>query len=255
MWADMFETNDQEGELRDQSMLMPWNVLLQKVEQDAIKVTDLVMSDSILVDSIMLATSGYIAQRDKLDKLREQFATADLFCRELRNKGNELMSALGDAGAWDLKALEAVDADLAESIKQASENAANVNKVRNEAQKLADQFLNRALEEIALCASIVVLRQPDQYDGEGEAFCVAYMATHLIRERAIEDMPANKAMATLTDWLKLSSATSKRRAMEPDFYARNRIAANIGSGMGLLTSAALRIALMERLNKMQQLPE
>jgi len=249
----MSETNDHKGDPADQAFLMPWEALLKKAEQDAIGVADLVMGDAMLVDSIMMAVSSYMTQRDKLDKLREQFATADLFCRELRNKGVELMSTLGTNGAWNLTDLEAVDADLAESIKQAAENAANVNKIRSEAQKLVDQFLNRALEEIALCASIVVLRQPDQYDGPGEAFCVAYIATYIIRERAIEDMPVSKAITTLTDWLKVSSGT-KRRVMEPDFYARNQIAASIGSGMGFLTSAALRIALMERLSKIQQPP-
>jgi hypothetical protein len=43
--------------------------------------------------------------------------------------------------------------------------------------------------------------------------------------------------------------------LEPDFYARNKIAASIGSGMGLMTSTALRVALTARLDKMQQLPE
>ncbi len=250
----MFETDDHKGDPTDQASLTPWETLLKKMEQDAMSVADLVMGDSVLVDSIMMATSSYMAQRDKLDKLREQFATADLFCRELRNKANELMSALGDSSSWNAKDLEATDADLAESVKQAAENAAKVNKTRGDAQKLADQFLDRVLEEIALCASIVVLRQPDHYDGEGEAFCVAYVATYIIRERAIEDIPANKAITTLSEWVKLSSG-AKRRALEPDFYARNKIAASIGSGMGLMTSTALRVALTARLDKMQQLPE
>jgi hypothetical protein len=249
----MFESNDHKDAPTDQAALMPWNVLLKKVEQEALNVADMVMGDTVLVDSIMMATSSYMTQRDKLDKLRDQFATADLFCRELRNKANELMSSLGDSGNWGLSELEPVDADLAESIRQAAENAANVNKTRADIQKLADQLLDRVLEEIALCSSIVVLRQPDHYDSEGEAFCVAYAATYVIRERAIEDMPASKAMSTLTDWLKFSSGT-KRRALEPDFYARNKIAAGIGSGMGLMTSAALRIALMETLNRMQAPP-
>ena len=247
MWADMFETSDHSGDLPDQAKPTPWDALLKKAEQEAAVVADAVMSDSVLTDSIMLAVSAHLSQHDKLEKLRNQFAEADQICRDLRQKAKELMTTLGYNSDWDVADLDSADRDLAESIRLAAENATNVNKLRTETQKQSDLYLIHAIEEISLCASIVVLRQPDRYNGEGEAFCVAYITTFLIRARALEDVPASKAITALADWIKYSPGT-KRRAMEPDFLARNKIAASIGRGMGLMTSAALRKALQESIS-------
>lgn len=245
----MFDTDDHKDGPTDQATAVTWKPLLDKVEQGAHSVADLVMSDSVLADSVMQAISAYMSQRDRLAALRDQFAEADTFCRDLRQEAKELMASLGYEGNWRQEDISAVDSQLLHSMKEAGEKAAAINKSRNDANKLAEQLLNRAMDEIALCASIVVLRQVDQYSGEGESFCVAYIATFIVREKAIEDLPASKAVTTLKDWLKYSSGV-KNKALELDLYAHNRVAAGIGNGMGLMTSNALHMALIGAMNNM-----
>ena len=243
----MSETNDR-MDTKGAGLPTPWQILLDEVEHDARRVSEEMMVDSVLADSITMGISAYLAQRDKLSELRKEFAEADTFCANLRSEAKELMESLGYDFEWDQDDISAVDTQLMHSMKEAGEKAAAINKLRSEANALENQLLARVIDEIALCASIVVLRQMDQYSCEGAAFCVAYIATFVLREKAIEDMPVSKALATLSDWLQYSIGV-KKRIVELDIYAHNHVAAGIGKGMGINSSSLLRLALIDAMKK------
>ncbi len=180
--------------------------------------------------------------------MREKFAKADQFCTDLRREARDLMSQSGFGPEWSADDIQAVDAQLAIALKEAAANAAAINKMRAEASALDNQMLGRAVDEISLCASIAVLRNIEKYHCEGEAFCVAYLATALVREKSVNDLPAKKAQDALADWLQYAIGM-KTRVVEYDIYAHSRVAAGIGRGMGIANSVALRIALIEAMKK------
>ena len=244
----MSETNNQTGNSTGIPIPAPWQILLDRTQHDARAVAEEIMADSVLADSIMSTISAYFAQREKLTELRKEFAEADTFCGNLRSEAKDLMGSLGYDFAWDSDDINAVDAQLLVSMKEAAEKAAAVNKRRSDASKVESQLLGRAIDEIALCASIVVLRKMTQYACEGEAFCVAYIATFALREKSIEDMPMSRAVATLSEWLQYSIGV-KTRVAEFDIYAHSRVAAGIGNGMGIMSSSALRLALIDAMKK------
>jgi hypothetical protein len=243
----MSETNDR-MDTKGAGLPTPWQVLLDEVEHDARRVAEEIMFDSVLADSITMGISAYLTQRDKLLGLRKEFAEADTFCANLRSEAKELMNSLGYDFEWDQEDISAVDTQLMVSMKEAGEKAAAINKLRSEANALENQLLARLIDEIALCASIVVLRQMDQYSCEGAAFCVAYIATFVLREKTIEDIPLSKALATLSDWLQYSIGV-KKRVVELDIYAHNHVAEGIGKGMGINSSSLLRLALIDAMKK------
>lgn len=244
----MSEINHEMDHLTGKGLPSPWQSLLDHAELDAVRVAEEVMSDSVLAGSVTMAISAYLAQDDKLSDLRREFAEADTFCANLRSEAKELMASLGYDFEWDPDDVNAVDAQLMASLKEAAERAGAVNRMRIDACKIADQLLARAIDEMALCASIVVLRQMERYTCEGEAFCIAYIATFVLREKAIQDAPASKAVATLSEWLQYSIGV-KTRVTELDIYARSRVASGIGGGMGIQSSNALRQALIDAMKK------
>jgi len=244
----MSEPNDSRESTANESVAMPWQVLLTSIGQSAAVVVDEVSGDLVLGESVTTSVSAYLTQRYKLAVLRKEFAEADILCGELRKQAQELMRSFGYDFAWNQDDLGAVDSQLAANMQVATENAAAINKQRAAASLLTHQMLERAIDEISLCASIAVLRQVERYSSEGEAFCVAFAATALLRERTIDDMPLHKAMDALSDWMQYSIGV-KARMVEFDIYAHSRIAAAIGKNMAIDNTAALRLALIDAMKK------
>ena len=226
----------------------PWQALLRSVGESALSIADEIMSDAVLGESITSTVASYQSHHEKLITLREKFAASDQLCGQLRREARELMRQSGYDFDWDHGDIETVDAQLAIALKEAGEHAAAINKMRAEASTLDNQLLGRAVDEIALCASISVLRNIEKFSCEGEAFCVAYIATALARERTLGDLPLKKAQDALADWLQYSIGV-KTRVVEFDIYSHSRIASGIGRGMGIGNSVALRIALIEAMKK------
>jgi hypothetical protein len=246
--ASMPDTSNRMDSPDGRNLSAPWQILLNVVDESAKEVADEIMADSVLADSIKTAISGYSVQHEKLADLRKTFAEADAFCKNLRAEAKELMASLGFDQEWDNEDISAVDSQLMHGMQEAAENAAAANKARSAASMVENNLLGRALDEIALCASIAVLRQMDRYGCEGEAFCVAYIATFLLREKIIDDTPATKAKDTLSEWLQYSIGV-KTRAVDIDIYTHSRIASEIGRGMGINSSSALRAALIDAMKK------
>ncbi|HXA48224.1 MAG TPA: hypothetical protein VNW52_11390 [Burkholderiaceae bacterium] len=240
----MSEINDQMDSPANKDLPTPWQVLVDGVEHDAHSVVDEVMTDSVLGNSLLAMVSKYLEQRDNLNGLRKEFANADSYCGNLRHEAKELMASLGYEFQWDQDDIGAVDAQLVISIKEAADKAAAINKLRDEASKIEQLMLAQLIDEMSLCASIVVLRNREQYTCDGEAFCIAFVATALLREKTIEDLPVSKTLANLLDWLQYSIGV-KTRAIELDIYAHNRIAESIGRGVGINSSSELRTALID----------
>jgi hypothetical protein len=226
----------------------PWLILLHSVSLHAQRVANEIMADMVLGESVSNIISAYLTQHDKFTSLRKEFAEADLYCGSLRKDAREMMAKIGFEFEWDLEDLNAVDAQLVSDMKEATDKAAAINKLRAEAGVLQNQLLVRAVDEMALCASIVVLRHMDQYTSEGEAFCVAYAATFALREKAIEDTSMQKAIETLSEWLQYSIGV-KKRAVEWDIFSQSRLAAGIGRGMSIANSAALCVCLIDAMKK------
>jgi hypothetical protein len=226
----------------------PWQTLLHGVEQDAHPIADEIVADSVLGDSIALSVSAYAIQHEKLEIVRREFAEADSFCGNLRKQADTLMRSHGFDFDWDKDDIGAVDAQLLVNMNQASEHAGAVNKKRIEADLLNQQLLDRAVDEIALCANIAVLRHIDRFTCTGEAFCVAFIAAAILRERLTRDVPLSVGVKTLSEWLQYSIGV-KTRATELDIYAHSRIASGIGKGMAIENSSALRQALIEAMKK------
>lgn len=238
----MSETNNQSDSPSANDLATPWQILLSDVEQNATVIAEEIMADPALGESVATSVFALLAQRDKLAVLRKKFAEADLLCSDLRKEAGELMRSLGYDFDWDREDISAVDEQVASRMRDAAEQAAAINKKRAEANSLENELLDRAVDEIALCASVAVLRQMNRFTGEGEAFCVAYIAMSILRERELEDLPMWTEMGTLTEWLQYSIGV-KPRNVELDIYA-NRGAAGIGKGLGIENSNALRLALI-----------
>jgi hypothetical protein len=240
----MSEINDRMDNSPSSDLTTPWQVLVEAVEFAAHSVADEVTTDSVLGDSLMVMISKYMAQRDKLTDLRAEFAQADTYCGTLRHEAKELMASLGYNFQWDQDDIGAVDAQLVVSIKEAADHAAAINKLREEASKVEQQLLDQVIDEIVLCASIVVLRNREQYTCDGEAFCVAYIAAAILREKSIEDVPMRKSLETLSNWLQYAIGV-KIRSVELDIYAHSHVAEGIGKGIGINSSSELRAALID----------
>jgi hypothetical protein len=248
----MSDQLDHDLDVIQQEDVPPWQMLLHRVEDSAAPIVEEILSDAVLGESIATVVAGFASHHEKLAVLREQFAKSDELCSSLRREARELMSQSGYGADWRSEDVEAVDAQLAVSLKEAAANAAAINKMRSEASALDNQLLGRAIDEIALCSSIAVLRNIEKYQCEGEAFCVAYLATAMVREKSVHDLAANKAVEALADWLQYAIGV-KTRKVEYDIYAHSRIAAGIGRGMGIANSVALRIALIEAMKKVRSL--
>jgi hypothetical protein len=240
--------------LRDSSVKQdqatPWQMLLHWVEQNAHLIAEEITTDSVLGDSITLSVSAYSTQREKLEAIRREFAAADDRCGSLRKEADALMRSHGFNFDWDKEDIGAVDGQLSSNMQHASEQAAGINKKRIEADSLNQQLLDRAIDEIALCANIAVLRQIDRFTCHGEAFCVAYIAAAVLRESLTKDVPLSVGIRTLSEWLQYSIGV-KTRATELDIYGHSRVAAGIGKGMGIENSSALRLALIEAMKKLR----
>jgi hypothetical protein len=232
----------------NQSLASPWRTLLLAAEESATLIAEEILSDAVLGESIASSSGNFHSHHEKLTALREKFAKADQLCAGLRREARELMRQNGYDADWGQEEIEAVDAQLAIALKEAGANAAAINKMRAEASTLDNQLLGRAIDEISLCASISVLRNIEKFSCEGEAFCVAYVTTGLVREKVVEDLPASKASEALAEWLQYAIGV-KTRVVEYDIYAHSRVAAGIGRGMGITNSVALRIALIEAMKK------
>jgi hypothetical protein len=244
----MSDQIDHDVEVVHQETLSPWQALLDNVINSALPIAEEILSDAVLGESIASAVIGFQSHHEKLAALREKFARSDQLCSDLRREARELMSQSGYGPDWSADDIQAVDAQLAITLKEAAANAAAINKMRAEASALDNQLLGRAVDEISLCSSITVLRNIEKYQCEGEAFCVAYLATALVREKSVHDLPAQKAQDALADWLQYAIGV-KTRMVEYDIYAHSRVAAGIGRGMGIANSVALRIALIEAMKK------
>ena len=229
-------------------MAPPWQALLRGVTASAAPIAEEILSDAVLGESIATAVIGFQSQHEKLAVLRRNFAEADQLCADLRREARDLMARSGYGADWRADDIHAVDAQLAIALKEAAANASAINKMRADASTLDNQLLGRAVDEISLCSSIVVLRNIEKTSCEGEAFCVAYLATALVREKSVRDVPAKKAQDALADWLQYAVGV-KTRVVEFDIYAHSRLAAGIGRGMGITNSVALRIALIEAMKK------
>ncbi|HEX7640892.1 MAG TPA: hypothetical protein VF472_01655 [Burkholderiaceae bacterium] len=230
--------------------LPPWKVLLHSVVESASPIVEEILSDAVLGESIATAVGSFESHHEKLAALRHQFAKADELCVNLRREARDLMSQSGYGPDWSSDDIQAVDGQLAIALKEAAANASDINKMRAEASALDNQLLGRAVDEISLCASIAVLRNIEKYQCEGEAFCVAYLATAMVREKSVRDVPAGKAVDALADWLQYAIGV-KTRVVEYDIYAHSRVASGIGRGMGIANSVALRIALIEAMKKVR----
>ncbi|HEX8955011.1 MAG TPA: hypothetical protein VF798_01980 [Burkholderiaceae bacterium] len=233
-----------------QGELPPWKVLLRSVVESASPIAEEVLSDAVLGESIATAAGSFESHHEKLAALRHKFAKADELCMNLRREARDLMSQGGYGPDWNSDDIQAVDAQLAIALKEAAANASDINRMRAEASALDNQLLGRAVDEISLCSSIAVLRNIEKYQCEGEAFCVAYLATAMVREKSVRDVPAAKAVDALADWLQYAVGI-KTRVVEYDIYAHSRVAAGIGRGMGIANSVALRIALIEAMKKIR----
>ncbi len=216
--------------------------------EGAAPIAEEILSDAVLGESITISVTGFRSHHEQLSALREKFAKADQLCSELRREARELMRQSGYGPEWSADDIHAVDAQLAIALKEAAANAESINKMRSQASALDNQMLGRAVDEISLCSSIAVLRNIEKYQCEGEAFCVAYLATAVVREKSVNDLPAKKAQDALADWLQYAIGV-KTRVVEYDIYAHSRVAAGIGRGMGIANSVALRIALIEAMKK------
>lgn len=228
----------------------PWQRLLRHVVEAAEPIVEEILSDAVLGESITAAASIYQSHHEQLSALREKFAKSDQLCADLRREARELMRQSGYGPDWSSDDIHAVDAQLAIALKEAGNNAASINKMRADASALENQLLSRAVDEISLCASIAVLRNIEKYSCEGEAFCVSYLATGMVRERTVHDLPAQKSIDALADWLQYAIGI-KTRVAEYDIYAHSRVAAGIGRGMGITNSVALRISLIEAMKKVR----
>ena len=226
----------------------PWQMLLHDVVESAAPIAEEILSDAVLGESIAISVANFQSHHEKLAALREKFAKSDQLCADLRREARELMSQSGYGPDWSGDDIQAVDAQLAIALKEAAANASAINKMRAEASALDNQLLGRAVDEISLCSSIAVLRNIEKYRCEGEAFCVAYLATAVVREKSVHDLLAKKAHDALADWLQYAVGV-KTRMVEYDIYAHSRVAAGIGRGMGIANSVALRIALIEAMKK------
>jgi hypothetical protein len=233
-----------------QEVLPPWQALLHRVENSATPIVEEILSDAVLGESIAVAVGSFASHHEKLAALRDKFAKSDELCSKLRREARELMSQSGFGPDWSNDDIHAVDAQLAITLSEAAANAAAINKMRAEASALDNQLLGRAIDEIALCSSIAVLRNIEKYHCEGEAFCVAYLATAMVREKSVHDVAAKKAVDALADWLQYAIGV-KARKVEFDIYAHSRVASGIGRGMGIANSVALRIALIEAMKKVR----
>jgi hypothetical protein len=240
----MSDIDNQLDSSADSELPTPWQILIEAVEHAAQSVADEVTTDSVLGNSLMVMVSKYMEQRDKLAGLRTEFAQADTYCGTLRHEAKELMASLGYDFQWDQDDIGAVDAQLVVSIKEAADHAAAINKLREEASKIEQQLLDQVIDEIVLCASIVVLRNREQYTCDGEAFCVAYIAAAILREKSIEDVPMRKSLDTLSNWLQYAIGV-KIRSVELDIYAHSHVAEGIGRGIGINSSSELRAALID----------
>jgi len=240
----MSEPNETSRKLAEQNASAPWRALLGGAQESAIAISETVMTDMVLAESVSTAVSDYVTKRDELTILREQFADADTNCANLRNSARKLMHTLGVEFDANLVNLGSVDSQLAASIRLAAEKAKRINKERSTLSSLVRQLLETAIDEIALCASIALLRQPSQFRSEGEAFCIAFIATSLLRERQLDDMPSMKAVEVLSDWLQFATG-AKSRGGEFDIYLHSRVAATIGRNMGIENSSVLCAALLE----------
>jgi hypothetical protein len=225
----------------------PWQVLLNSVEQRSRAVADEVMTDAILGDSVTMSVSEYLTQRNKFVILRDAFAEADAVCGNLRKEARELMQSHGYDSEWSQTDISAVDVQFAIRMREATEKAAAINKERAEAHALENQLFSRVLNDIALFASIAVLRQVNQFTCVGESFCVAFITTWALREKVIEDLPITKGMEALSEWLQYAVGV-KTTTVELDIYAKNPVAAEIGMSMGIENSGALRLALIDAIN-------
>lgn len=230
--------------------LPPWRVLLRRVEQSAAPIVEEILSDAVLGESIASVVNSFTSHHEKLAVLRDQFAKSDELCSSLRREARELMTQSGYGQDWGSDDVKAVDAQLAITLKEAATNAAAINRMRAEASALDNQLLGRAVDEISLCSSIAVLRNIEKYLCEGEAFCVAYLATAMVREKYVHDVPAKKSVDALGDWLQYAIGV-KTRVVEFDIYAHSRVASGIGRGMGITNSVALRISLIEAMKKVR----
>jgi len=231
-----------------QGDLSPWQMLLQNVTESAAPIVEEILSDAVLGESIATSVANFRSHHEQLNALREKFAKSDQLCSDLRQEARELMRQSGYGLEWSSEDIQSVDAQLAIALKEAAANAAAINKMRAEASALDNQMLGRAVDEISLCSSIAVMRNIEKYHCEGEAFCVAYLATALVREKSVNDLPAKKAQDALADWLQYAIGV-KTRVVEYDIYAHSRVAAGIGRGLGIANSVALRIALIEAMKK------
>jgi hypothetical protein len=245
----MPETTTRTDSPSKQEPATPWQMLLHDVEQYANVIADEITTDSVLGDSITLSVSAYLKQRDKLEAIRVEFADADLACSNLRRDVDAVMRTHGFESGWSSEEVGTVDAQLVVGMIYAAEKAGEVNKRRIEADALNQQLLDRAVDEVALCANIAVLRQVERFTCPGEAFCVAYIAAAILREKTTEDVPLSVGIRTLSEWLQYSIGV-KTRATELDIYAHNRVASGIGKGMGIENSNALRLALIEAMKKL-----
>ncbi|HEY8023193.1 MAG TPA: hypothetical protein VIF60_01415 [Burkholderiaceae bacterium] len=244
----MSDPDNHEHAIPGEDRPSPWRALMQIVAREAELIAEEIMADAVLGESIATCVSRFKSHHEKLSSMREKFAKADQLCADLRREARQAMRQRGHNHEWNDDNVDSVDGQLAMSLKEAAANAAAINKMRSEASMLDNQLLARAIDEIALCASISVLRNIEKYSCQGEAFCVAYLATGLVRESTLEDLPAMKAAEALSDWLQYSIGV-KTRVVEVDIYAHSRIACGIGRGMGISNNVALRIALIEAMKK------
>jgi hypothetical protein len=232
------------------SLTAPWQNLLAAAQEHATLIATDIMTDSVLGESVIRLVSSYLAERDKLVEVRREFACADILCRDLRKEAKELMQSFGFESNWGGDDIRAVDEQLLISMTEAAEAAGVLNKKRTEIAAQEKQLHTRVIDEIALYSSIAVLRATARFGCAGEAFCVAYIATAILREQTIEDEPLSKAIATLSDWLQYAIG-AKKRAVEQDIFAHSRIAQGICTGMGIENYNALKLHLIEAVNEVK----
>jgi hypothetical protein len=225
-----------------------WQSLLATAEKNAAIISNEVINDAVLGKSVTAAVSPYFSKSDTAAFLRDEFATADLACRDVRTKAAVVMRAFGLANDWDMDDLKAADEQLWTAMNQAIENAATLNRKRAEAKILARELLDNAIDVIDTCAGISTLRHFNEFRCEGDAFCTAYVAALSIADSMIGKSMKAKGIKALSDFLQYSVGL-KAPYRDCDIYAVSKTAFGIGRTIGIDSTGALGTALILAIKK------
>jgi hypothetical protein len=226
----------------------PWRSLLVVAEKNASLISTELINDAVLGKSVTAAVSSYFSQADAMTFLREEFAAADLACRDVRAKAASVMRAFGLAQDWDQDDLKVADEELWVTLRHVTENASTTNRKRSEAKLLEREVLDKAIDEIDTCTGIVALRHRGEFKCDGDAFCAAYIAALSTADGMIGNAIKITGVKILSEFLQYSMGV-KVGYRDYDIYAESKTAARIGLTIGIENANSLRAALIVAIKK------